>query len=120
MRVYSHLLLAVGAFVAFETVLFSMGAAEAMYDFLTTRTSAWLLILGAFMVVNWMATSVAHNLENDGLHYSGLFGLAAAEALIFAPFPSHVFNVPVNCSCSESGRASCGENGGPDGKFTVS
>src|SRR3546814_12332196 len=57
MRVYSHLLLAVGAFVAFETVLFSMGAAEAMYDFLTTASSAWLLILGAFMVVNWMATS---------------------------------------------------------------
>ncbi len=98
MRVYSHLLLAVGAFVAFETVLFSMGAAEAMYDFLTTASSAWLLILGAFMVVNWLATSAAHNLENEGLQYAGLFGMAAAEALIFAPFLYYVFNDPVNGS----------------------
>ena len=96
MRVYSHLLLAVGAFVAFETVLFSMGAAEAMYDFLTSASSAWLLILGAFMVVNWLATSAAHNLENEGIQYAGLFGMAAAEALIFAPFLYLVFNDPSN------------------------
>lgn len=97
-RVYQHLLLAVGAFVAFETVLFSTGIAEAMYDFLVGASSAWLLILGAFMVVQWMATSAAHDLENEGLQYAGLFGMAAGQALIFAPFLYLVFNDPSNGS----------------------
>lgn len=104
-RVYSHLLLAVGAFVAFETVLFAMGAAEAMYDFLVSASSAWLLILGAFMVVQWMATSAAHNLENESIQYAGLFGMAAGQALIFAPFLYLVFNDPSNGSTTVAAAA---------------
>lgn len=92
-RVYQHLLLAITAFVGFEAILFTVGAAEALYDLLfTTGGAAWLLILGAFMVVQWMATSAAHNVENVGLQYAGLFGLAGGEALIFAPFLYLVFN----------------------------
>lgn len=92
-RVYSHLLLAIGAFVAFETVLFSMGAAEAMYEFLfESGGSSWLLILGAFMVIQWLATSASHNLENESIQYAGLFGMAAGQALIFAPFLYLIFN----------------------------
>ena len=45
------------------------------------------------MVVNWMATSAAHDLGNPARQYGGLFGLAAAEAVIFAPFLYYVFNV---------------------------
>jgi FtsH-binding integral membrane protein len=91
-RVYQHLLLAVLAFIGFEVVMFSTGIAEAIYDFLVGASAAWLLILGAFMVVQWMATSAAHNLENTNLQYAGLFGLAAGEALIFAPFLYLAFN----------------------------
>jgi FtsH-binding integral membrane protein len=91
-RVYQHLLLAVMAFVGFEVVLFTTGIAEAIYDFLVGASAAWLLILGAFMVVQWMATSAAHNIENESLQYAGLFGMAAGEALIFAPFLYLVFN----------------------------
>ncbi len=104
-RVYQHLLLAIGAFVAFETVLFQTGIAEAMFDFLTGASSAWLLILGAFMVIQWMATSAAHNLENEGLQYAGLFGMAAGQALIFAPFLYYVFNDPKNGSGSVAAAA---------------
>ena len=91
-RVYQHLLLAVMAFVGFEVVLFTTGIAEAIYDFLVGASAAWLLILGAFMVVQWMATSAAHNVENETLQYAGLFGMAEGEALIFAPFLYLVFN----------------------------
>lgn len=92
-RVYQHLLLAVTAFVGFEALLFTTGAAEGLYDVLFTNGGAvWLLVLGAFMIVNWMATTAAHNVENVGLQYAGLFGLAGAEALIFAPFLYLVFN----------------------------
>lgn len=92
LRVYQHLLLAVLAFVGFEVLMFSFGIAEAIYDFLVGASAAWLLILGAFMVVQWMAASAAHNLDNTNLQYAGLFGMAAGEALIFAPFLYLVFN----------------------------
>lgn len=92
-RVYQHLLLAITAFIGFEAVLFSTGAAEALYDLLFTSGGAtWLLILGAFMVIQWMATSAAHKIDNVGVQYAGLFGLAGGEALIFAPFLYLVFN----------------------------
>ena len=93
-RVYQHLALAVAAFIAFEVLLFFTGAAEALYDLIADSGGTWLLILGAFMVVNWMATAAAHDLENPARQYGGLFGLAAAEALIFAPFLYYVFNAP--------------------------
>ncbi|MGH9210900.1 MAG: Bax inhibitor-1/YccA family protein [Acidimicrobiales bacterium] len=94
LRVYQHLLAAVVAFVAFETLLINLGAAEAMYDFVSSSGgSAWLLILGGFMIVNWLATNAAHDILNPSRQYLGLFGLAGAEALIFAPFLHYVFEV---------------------------
>ncbi len=90
-RVYQHVGLAVVAFMAFETVLYMTGAAEAIYTFLSGASAAWLLILGGFMVVNWLATQSAHNLANPSAQYAGLFGMAAAEAVIFAPFLYYVF-----------------------------
>lgn len=92
-KVYQHLLIAVAAFVAFESLLFSTGLARRLYDFVAGSGPTWLLILGGFMVVNWMATSAANDLWNPARQYAGLFGLAAAEAVIFAPFLHLVFNV---------------------------
>ena len=91
-KVYQHLLGAVVAFVMFETLLFATGAAKGIYDFISGAGAAWFLILGAFMVVNWMATQAAHDLTNHSRQYAGLFGMAAGEALIFAPFLYYVFN----------------------------
>ena len=36
-RVYQHLLLAIGAFVLFEALLINLGVAEAMWDFFASR-----------------------------------------------------------------------------------
>ncbi len=93
LRVYRHLLAAVVAFVVFETLLFTTGLAEGIYDAIAGSSGAWLLVLGGFMVVNWMATTAAHDLGNPARQYTGLFGLAAAEAVIFAPLLHYVFNV---------------------------
>lgn len=92
-RVYQHLVAAVAAFIVFETLLFATGAAQGIYELVADSGGVWLLVLGAFMVVNWMATAAAHDLENPARQYGGLFGLAAAEALIFAPFLYYIFNV---------------------------
>jgi FtsH-binding integral membrane protein len=91
-RVYQHLILAIAAFAAMEAVLIGFGIAEAIYDFLAKSSAAWLLILGGFMLVSWLATAAAHDILNPNRQYAGLFGLAAAEALIFAPFLHLFFN----------------------------
>jgi uncharacterized protein len=92
-RVYQHLLVAIGAFIGFEALLINLGVAEAMWDFFAGSSSAWLLLLGGFMVVNWMATNAAHDVLEPSRQYLGLFGMAAAQAIIFAPFLHFFFNV---------------------------
>ena len=92
-RVYQHLLVAVGAFVAFEALLINLGLAEALWDLIAGNGAAWLLVLGGFMVVNWLATTAAHDVLQPSRQYAGLFGLAAAEAVIFAPFLHYFFEV---------------------------
>jgi FtsH-binding integral membrane protein len=92
-RVYQHLVAAVIAFVAFEALLINLGVAEGLYNFLVSQSSGWLLILGGFMIVNYLATMAAHDILNPSRQYLGLFGMAAAEALIFAPFLYYFFSV---------------------------
>jgi len=92
-RVYQHLLAALLAFLAFEALLINLGAAESLYDLVAGSGATWLLLLGGFMVVSWLATSAAHDILNPSRQYAGLFGLAAAEAVIFAPFLHYIFEV---------------------------
>jgi hypothetical protein len=95
-RVYQHLLVGVGAFVLFEALLINLGVAEALWNVIAEQSYAWLLILGGFMVVSWLATTAAHDVADPSRQYAGLFGLAAAEALIFAPFLHYFFEVQPN------------------------
>lgn len=90
-RVYQHLAVAIGVFVALETLLFTTGIAEKMYDF--AAGNGWLLIFGLFMVGSWMASSAAHDLSNPGKQYGALFGMAAVYALIFTVPLYYTFNV---------------------------
>lgn len=92
-KVYQHLVLALLAFTGIEALFLQLGVAEGLYDFLSRSSGAWLLILGGFMLVSWLATNAAHDVMNPQKQYAGLFGLAAAEALIFAPFLHYFFSV---------------------------
>ncbi len=92
-KVYQHLLLAVAAFMGFEAILFASGIAERIHQFLAASGGvAWLVILGGFSVVNLLATRSAHRLDDPTAQYLSLFGVALAQALIFAPFLYQVFN----------------------------
>ena len=90
-KVYQHLALAVAAFVAIEVVLFQIGVAEKLADFISGGRMGWLLLLGGFMVVQQIATMSAHNIENQNVQYMGLFGTALAQGIIFAPYLYLVF-----------------------------
>ena len=80
---YQHLLLAIGAFLALETYLFSSGIAYRIAAALTGVS--WFLVLGAFILVAYMASSVAARAESKGAQYAALFGFSIAEAIIFVP-----------------------------------
>ena len=95
-RVYQHLLLAIAAFVLFEALLINLGVAEAMWDFIASNGASWLLLLGGFMIVNWMATTAAHDVLEPSRQYAGLFAIAAAQAVLFAPFLHYTFEVEPN------------------------
>jgi hypothetical protein len=82
-RVYGHVALAILGFGAIETYLFSSGLA---YNILETMAGAsWLLILGAFMIVGWLASHAAHTVESKPLQYLALGGVVVAWSIIFVP-----------------------------------
>jgi uncharacterized protein len=82
-RVYARLVVGVVAFVLLETFLFTSGLALAITEFVFS--TSWLLILGGFMVVSWLANSVALRAASPGSQWGGYLLLVAANALIFAP-----------------------------------
>jgi len=92
-KVYQHLILALVAFVAVEAVFLRFGVAEGIYNFISNGGPTWLIIMGGFMVVSWLATSFAHDINDTSKQYQGLFLLVAAEAVIFAPFLHYFFRV---------------------------
>ena len=80
---YRHLLGALLAFVALEVVYFSTGLAERMAASMLGVN--WLWVLGAFLVVSWLASRFAHTAATRELQYAALAVYVAAESLIFVP-----------------------------------
>jgi FtsH-binding integral membrane protein len=84
-RVYGHVALAILGFGAIETYLFTNGLALPIAQFLLTLPGGWLLVLGCFMLVGWIASRVAHTVESKPMQYLALGGFVLAEAIIFVP-----------------------------------
>ncbi len=82
-RTYGHVAAAILLFAGIETYLFSSGIAMPMAQSMLQMN--WLLILGAFMVVGWLATHVAHSVQSKPLQYIALVGFVVAQAIIFVP-----------------------------------
>lgn len=82
-RTYNHLFVAILAFAALELVLFSSGIAAVIAQ--TMMGTSWLLVLGGFMVVSWLASHVAHRSASLPMQYAALGGFVVAEAIIFVP-----------------------------------
>lgn len=82
-RTYSHVALAILAFVGIESWLFSSGYAEQI--FLTMQGVSWLLILGAFILVGWGATHIAHTVKSPALQYAALAASVIVWSIIFVP-----------------------------------
>ncbi len=82
-RTYTHLLGAIGAFTLIEIYLFSTGLAHSIAQVMLG--GSWLIVLGGFMVVSWIATHLAQNSQSMGAQYGALAGFIVAEAIVFVP-----------------------------------
>lgn len=83
-RTYLHVAGAILAFVVLETILLQLPIGGAIATVLSGRFT-WLLILGAFMGVSWLAQKWANSDTSPGMQYLGLGLYVVAEAIIFLP-----------------------------------
>ena len=82
-KTYMHLAGAILAFVGLEMYLFSSGLAETIA--MKLAGTSWLLVLGGFMLVSWLATRTAHTVESIPMQYLMLAIYIVAWAIIFVP-----------------------------------
>src|ERR1700733_12087137 len=82
-RTYTHVVGGILAFILIELGLFESGAAETIARFMLSFN--WFLILGAFMLVGWLATRTAQTSTNLGMQYFSYAMYVVVEALIFVP-----------------------------------
>ena len=80
-RSYTHLVLAIAAFIGIESWLFSSGRAQVIYE--AMLGVSWLWVLGGFILVAWIASWAAHTLESRAAQYGALLLFVVAEAVIF-------------------------------------
>ena len=71
------------AFILVELGLFESGLAVQIARFMLSFN--WFLILGAFMLVGWLATRTAQTSASLGMQYFSYGAYIVAEALIFVP-----------------------------------
>ncbi len=85
-KTYVHLFFAIAAFVGlmwgFEQTQFAED-----FTFWVARGGQWnwLLVLGAFMLVSWLADKWSHSDTSSTVQYIGLAVYVVAEAIIFIP-----------------------------------
>ena len=82
-RTYLHLMGAILLFTGFEWAVFQTPFAE-MFAVFMLQTS-WLGVLAAFLVVAFIASTVAHRVESKGAQYAALGAYVVAQAIIFIP-----------------------------------
>jgi FtsH-binding integral membrane protein len=82
-RTYLHLLGAVALFILVEVLIFSTGLALPIAQALLG--TSWLLVMGGFVLISWLATRVALTSTSRSAQYMALVGFVLAEAFIFVP-----------------------------------
>jgi uncharacterized protein len=82
-RTYTHVVGGILAFILIELGLFESGLALQIARFMLGFN--WFLILGAFMLVGWLASRTAQTSSSIGMQYFAYGAYIVAEALIFVP-----------------------------------
>jgi hypothetical protein len=84
-KTYTHLAAAVYAFVGLSYLFHSIGLGPKMMAMMGQSQYSWLIVLGGFMAVSYVADRWARSSTSIGMQYAGLFLYVLAESVIFAP-----------------------------------
>ena len=84
-RTYMHLAAAILAFVALEAVFLNSPIAPTMMKLMVGSQFSWLIVLGLFMGVSWLADNWARSGASMALQYAGLALYVVSQAIIFIP-----------------------------------
>lgn len=81
-KTYLHLAGAIAAFIAVEALLLQIPGIEVM---IAKMGGTWLLVLGAFMLVSYIADKWALSDASRGMQYAGLGLFVVVQAILFLP-----------------------------------
>ena len=84
-KTYLHLGGAILAFAAVEALLIKSGVAESFVHLLQGSKWMWLVVMGLFMGVSYIADKWAHSAISKEMQYAGLGLFVVAEAIVFMP-----------------------------------
>ncbi|MBK9386274.1 MAG: US12 family protein [Planctomycetes bacterium] len=84
-RTYTHVAGALGALAILEALLLSLPGTENLVRAMFASPVSWLVVLGLFMVVSWVAEKWARSEVSVGKQYLGLTLYVVAEAVILLP-----------------------------------
>lgn len=84
-KTYIHLAGAIGLFAVLEAVLLNLPATGSAVEMVATSRFGWLVVLGAFMVVSYVAENWAQSAVSRSTQYMGLLLYVVAQAVIFVP-----------------------------------
>lgn len=85
-QTYGHLAGAIVVFALLEAALMSIPGIEGtVFNILATSPYSWLIVLGGFMGVSWLANKWANSDTSKGVQYLGLGVYVVAESIIFLP-----------------------------------
>ncbi len=84
-KTYAHLAGAVGLFVLLEYVLLHMPFTPKLIHAMVGTRYSWLIVLGLFMGVGYVADRWAQSAQSKGMQYAGLILYVLAESVIFLP-----------------------------------
>ncbi|MEE3719560.1 Bax inhibitor-1 family protein [Tumidithrix elongata RA019] len=84
-RTYGHLAGAVAAFTLLEFAFLNSPLAGMMLNLLSANRYMWLLLLGGFALLGWLARELASRTSSLQSQYLGLGFYVIAEAIIFVP-----------------------------------
>lgn len=82
---YIHLFLAILAFIGLEAILLNTPAVTNAMANVVTMPMGWLIVMGSFIGVSYLANYWANSSTSVGMQYAGLALYVVAEAIIFVP-----------------------------------
>ena len=84
-KTYLHLAGAIALFIGLEAVLLNLPGIDGLVQMMMGNRISWLVVLGLFMVVSFVAEKWANSATSLGMQYAGLGLYVVAEAIIFVP-----------------------------------